>query len=155
MPKFQFSLQVLLKYREDMEQRERDTLMRIMYSYQLSLRHRDELERKLTETRTRLSREQAESPEAGDLEWYRRYMNRLIFEIEQNEKQLVKLDSEVREQKKVVIEAVKKRKVLSALRAKREREFNSALDKKEQKEVDEWVAAKYAARPQSFQQQIP
>ena len=155
MARFRFSLETLLKHREDIEQQERDTLLRIQYIYQLTLRRRDSLQEKRLETMLRLSRKQSENPEAGDLEWFRLYLNRLAHEIDESEKQLVKLDSEIQEQKMVVVEAVKKRKVISTLKAKREREFNIALDKKEQKEVEEWVATRYAVDRQSFQQQIP
>ena len=144
MARFRFSLETLLKHREDIEQQERDTLLRIQYIYQLTLRRRDSLQEKRLETMLRLSRKQSENPEAGDLEWFRLYLNRLAHEIDESEKQLVKLDSEIQEQKMVVVEAVKKRKVISTLKAKREREFNIALDKKEQKEVEEWVATRYA-----------
>ena len=154
MAKFRFSLEVLLKHREDIEQKERDALLRLIYSYQLALRRRDTLEQKRRETMLQMSLKQAENPEAGDLEWFRLYISRLIHEIEENEKQLMKLNTEIQEQKKVVVEAVKKRKVISILRAKREKEFNIAQDKKEQKEVEEWVAARYAAERQSLQRQI-
>lgn len=154
MAKFKFSLQVLLKHREDIEQRERDSLLRITYSYQIALRRRDALQRKRRDTMLQLSLKQTENPEAGDLEWFRLYMNRLAHEIEENKKLLVKLNSEVRAQKEIVVEAVKKRKVISILRAKREKEFNIALDKKEQKEVEEWVTARYAAKRQSLRQPI-
>lgn len=129
--------------------------MRAVYSYKLALRHRDSLQEKQRETKQKLSRTEAENPEAGDLEWFRLYLNRLSHEIEENEKELKKLNSRVQEQKKAVIEAVKKRKVISTLKAKKEKEFNIALDKKEQKEVEEWVATRYAAGRQSLQQQIP
>ena len=152
MAKFRFSLEVLLKHREDIEQREKDSLMKAIYSYQLALRHRDSLEEKKRETKRKLSRKEAESPQAGDLEWFRLYLNRLAHEIEQSEKELEKLDSEVQEKKKAVVEAVKKRKVISTLKAKRKKEFNIALDKKEQKEVEEWVATKVAVGRQSLQQ---
>lgn len=154
MAKFRFSLEVLLKHREDIEQKERDSLLRVTYSYQLALHQRDTLERKRRETMQQMSLKQAENPEARDLEWFRLYMNRLDHEIEENEKQLIKLNSEVQEQKKVVVKAIKNRKVISALRAKREKEFNVALDKKEQNELEEWITTKYAAKRQSSQQQI-
>ncbi|MBN2319540.1 MAG: flagellar FliJ family protein [Acidobacteria bacterium] len=154
MAKFRFNLEVLLKHRENIEQKERDALLRIAYFYQLALRQRDTLEQKRRETMLQMSLKQAENPEAGDLEWFRLYMSRLFHEIEENEKRLMKLNSEIQEQKKVVVEAVKKRKVISILRAKRKKEFNIAQDKKEQKEVEEWVAARYAAERQSLQRQI-
>jgi flagellar export protein FliJ len=154
LAKFRFNLEFLLKHREDIEQRERDALSRLNYSYQLALQHRDTLERKRRETMLQLSLKQAENPEAGDLEWFRLYINRIAYEIEENEKQLIKLNAEIQQQKEVVIRAVKDRKLISTLRRKREKEFNIAQDKKEQKEVEEWVAMRYAVKRQSMPQQI-
>ena len=154
MAKFRFNLEFLLKHREDIEQKERDALLRLNYSYQLALRHRGILERKRRETMLQLSLKQAENPEAGDLEWFLLYINRLTHEIEENEKQLMKLNDEIQKQKEVVIRAVKDRKLISTLRKKREKEFNIAQDKKEQKEVEEWVATRYAVKRQSLPQQI-
>ncbi|MBN2241190.1 MAG: flagellar FliJ family protein [Acidobacteria bacterium] len=155
MAKFKFSLQALLKHVEEMERRERDVLLRLSYSYQVAFRHRETLERKRRETATQLCRRQAENIRAGELDCYRLYLRRLADEIEESEKKLRKLDSEIRRQKAAVMEIMKRRKVISALRAKREKEFYNALEKKEQKEVEEWVAARYAALRQSMQQQIP
>lgn len=154
MAKFQFSLQVLLKHREDIEQKEQDALLRLTYDRQLVIRHRDALQQKRRETMMNMSRAESGNPEAGDLEWFRLYMNRLAHEIDASEKKLTKLNSEIQEQKKVVIEAVKNRKVISALKEKREKEFNIAMEKKEQKEVEEWVATKYAIGRRVLQQQI-
>jgi flagellar protein FliJ len=154
LAKFRFSLEFLLKYREDIEQKERDVLLRLIYSYQLALQHRDTLERKRRETMLQLYLKQAENPEAGDIEWFRLYINRMAHEIEENEKQLVKLNAEIQRQKEVVIRAVKDRKLISTLRKKREKEFSIAQDKKEQKEVEEWVATRYAVKRQSLPQQI-
>ncbi len=155
MAKFRFSLEFLLKHREEIEQRQRDALLRLTHSYQRALRYRDSLEDKRRETMLKLSRKAAENPVAGELEWFRLYMNRLVHEIEESEKNLMKLESEVQEQKKVVIEAIKKRKVISALKAKRQKAFHMELSKKQQKEVDEWVSTRYATSRQSFQQKIP
>lgn len=150
MGKFRFSLEHLLKHRTDIEQRESDALLRIKYSYQVALRDKDILEQKLTETARDLVEEQADKTLPQEIAWFYSYMNRLHYEIDECEKKLAKLDSEIQVQKEIVVEAAKNRKVLSKLKSKKEKEFVKALDKKEQKEVEEWVAAKYAVERQFY-----
>ena len=144
MSKFRFSLEVLLKHREDVEQRERDSLFRAAYAYQVELRERDRLEQKQLDTIKELSLKQEEKVQPPEVNWFQLYLSRLRHEIGECEKRLVELDSKVQSQKRIVIEATQKRKVLSTLKSKKEKEFILALDKKEQKEVEEWIVARHA-----------
>jgi flagellar export protein FliJ len=144
LAKFRFSLEVLLKHREDIEQRERDALFRANYAYQVALRDREQLENKRIHTMKELALKQEENTQPLELNWFHLYLNRLQYEIEECEKRITALDAKVQAQKKIVIEATRKKKVLSALKSKQEKEFIAALDKKEQKEVEEWVATRYA-----------
>ena len=146
MAQFRFSLEILLKYREDIEQKERDELFRVTYNYQMALRARETLEQKRIETTRALSAKQSEGYDTQELNWYHLYLNRLEYELEECAKRLLKLDEEVQAQKKIVIEATKKRKVLSILKAKKQKEFILELDRKEQKEVEDWVITRYAAK---------
>jgi flagellar export protein FliJ len=146
LAKFRFNLEVLLKHREDIEQKERDELLRIRYAYQVARGELEQLEIKRSQTMKDLALKQTEKADSRDMNWFYLYLNRLHTEIEELKKRLIELDSQVQAQKTVVIEATKKRKVLSILRSKRKKEFIRALDKKEQKEVDEWITARYAAR---------
>lgn len=146
MAQFRFNLEVLLKHREDIEQKERDELLRITYAYQVALRKREQLEQKLRETMKELALKQTENIDSQDMRWFFLYLNRLNHEIYEAEKLLIKLDSEVQAQKAIAIEASKNRKVLSTLKSKKKKEFIIALNKKEQKEVEEWIAVRYAAR---------
>jgi flagellar export protein FliJ len=146
---FRFSLEVLLKHREDIEQKERDALFRMTYAYQVALRDRDLLEQKRRETMKELSRNQSENKNLQETDWFHLYLKRLLHEIEESEKRLTKLNAEIQAQKEIVIDASKKKKVLSTLKSKQEKEFILALDKKEQKEVEDWIATRYAVERQS------
>jgi flagellar protein FliJ len=146
LAKFVFSLETLLQHRERIEQRERDELFRRIYNYQIELRNRDGLAARLKETMEELGRKQAEDVASQELNWFYLYINRLRLEIQEAEKRLFQIDSGVQEQKKVVIDASKKKKTLVSLRAKQEKEFIFSSEKQEQKEIDELVVTRYAGK---------
>ncbi len=151
LPKFLFSLETLLRYREDLEQKERDELFRLTYKYQTELRHRDELAIKFRETMSEISSKRAENSDSQELDLFYLYVNRLIYEIGESEKCLAQLQSEVQRQKDVVIEASKKKKVLALLKSKREKEFAASAEKQEQKEIDDLVVTRYGFENSGYQ----
>jgi flagellar export protein FliJ len=147
LPKFKFSLETLLRHRENLEQSARDELLRLTYNYQVELGRREGLRAKSQETMKELSLKRAENTASEELEWFYLYLNRLAQEIWESTKRLEQLDSEVQAQKIVVIEASKKRKTLDLMKAKRQRQFAFALEKQEQREIDELVVTRFGREP--------
>jgi flagellar export protein FliJ len=150
LARFVFNLETLLRYREEVEQKERDVLFRLTYKHQMELSHKKILEHKLQETAKELGRKQAENTDRHELTWFFLYRNRLDYEIGECEIRLSQLQSDIQAQKNVLIEASKKRKTLAAMKAKKERAYRLALEKQEQKEVDELVVARYAASDNKY-----
>ena len=150
MPKFQFNLETLLRHREEIEQKEKDELLRLTYQYQTELNHRYGLSLKFRDTMEELSLQRSENRENQGLNLYYLYLNRLTLEIGQSEKRLAELQAQVQAQKEAVIEASKKRKALTSLRSKREKEFAAAVEKQEQKEVDDLVITRYGSREAGY-----
>jgi flagellar protein FliJ len=143
LPKFNFSLETLLRHRDDIEQKERDELLRLTYRFETELRHRDELTVKFRETMKELTLKRGENATDQDMNWFYRYLDRLTHEIGESEKCLTRLQSEVQTQKEVVIEASKKKKVLASLKSKKEKEFLVEVEKQEQKNIDDLVITRY------------
>lgn len=146
MKKFIFNLETLLKYREDIEQKERDELSRLFYKYQLELNNRDALAARRQETMVELAKKQAEKVAQKELIWFFLYLDRLSHEREECEKRISRLDLEIQAQKQVVIEASKKRKTLASMKNKKAKEYAAAVEKQEQKDVDELVVTRFAAK---------
>jgi len=71
------------------------------------------------------------------------YLDRLDYEIENSHRRLVRLKAEVELQRKVLVEASKKRKTLTSLRDKKVKEFNVAMDRTFQKEIDDIVVLRH------------
>ncbi len=146
MPKFKFGLETLLRHREDLEQKERDELLRLTYNYQVELARRDDLRSKFQVTIKELSLKRAENAGNQELDWFYLYLNRLTQEIQQSVKRLEQLESEIQAQKLVVIEASKKRKTLDLMKARKKKQFVFALEKQEQKEIDDLVTTRFTVR---------
>jgi flagellar export protein FliJ len=146
LPRFLFSLETLLRHREDLEQKERDELFRLNYKHQTELHHCDDLGVKFRDTMNDLALKQSGSSDPQELNWFYLYLNRLTHEIAESRKRLAKLEVEVQAQKEVVMEASKKKKVLASLRSKREREFTLAMEKQEQREIDDLVVTRFPGR---------
>jgi flagellar export protein FliJ len=150
LAKFRFALETLLRHREDLEQKERDELLRRTYKYQLETQKRNDLTAKFQETMKELSFKRSENTPQNELDFFYLYLNRLTHEIRESEKRLSQLQAEVQSQKEVVIEASKKKKTLATMRGKKEREFMAAADKQEQKEVDELVVTRYGNKEPEY-----
>lgn len=151
MAKFRFGLETLLRHREDVEQQERDELMRRNYKYQVELHNLEELQLQLQSTVAELAVKQTENPELHELDGYHRYLSRLNLEAAACEKRLAQLQSEVEAQTSVVVEASKKRKTLASMRTKKEKEFIIEQEKQYQKEIDDLVVTRYARKdPESL-----
>ncbi len=151
MPRFLFSLETLLRHREQIEQKERDELFRLNYKCQTEIRHRNDLSLKFRETMNELALKQSEHSDHQELNWFYLYINRLTREIGESEKRLAQLEVEVQAQKDIVIEASKKKKVLASLRSKKEKEFVSATEKQAQKEVDDLVITRFTGRESEYE----
>jgi flagellar FliJ protein len=150
LTRFVFSLETLLRYREDVEQKERDVLLRLTYKHQMERNHRQSLEVKLQETMKELELKQSENVDRQELTLFHLYLTRLNYEIGECEKRLSQLQADVQAQKNIVIEASKKRKTLIAMKAKKAKAYSVAMEKQEQKEVDELVVARYATIDRQF-----
>ena len=151
LAKFRFSLETLLRHREDLEEKERNAMLRLSYKYQTALRRRDDLNLKRQQTMNQLVQMQRDnSVDQKEMAWFYLYLNRLTYEITACEKHLLKLESEIQTQKEILIEASKKRKTLSSMKTRQKKEFIRESERQEQKEVDELVVSRFAGKESGY-----
>ena len=143
MAKFRFSLQALLRRREDAEQVARDEMMLRVSRQQQEQQKLDDLKNRRAENAAEMAAKQLDNTAYGELVYYRMYLDRLDSEIDNSQRRLVRLRAEVEVQRRVLVEASKKRKTLTSLRDKKEKEFNMAMEKAFQKEVDDIVVIRH------------
>jgi flagellar protein FliJ len=144
LAKFKYSLETLLRYRQEIEDRERDALHRLTYKLQVEENIRRELETKSRETMCDMAAMCADRSRDHELTWFHRYLNRLTGEMKESDKRLVQLTAEIQAQKEAVIEASKNRKTLASMKTKKEKEFSLELERREQKEIDDLVVTRYS-----------
>jgi flagellar protein FliJ len=146
LARFRFSLETLLQYREDVEQKERDELFRRTYRCQVESQKRNELTAQFQKTMNELSQKRSENAAHRELDLFYKYLNRLTQEIKESEKRLERMQAEVQSQKEAVIDATMKKKTLATMREKKKRNFMAAVDSQEQKDIDELVVTRYTGK---------
>jgi len=129
-----------------MEEKERDELFRRTYRYQVETQKRNALTVKFQETMKELSQKRSENSPHKELDYFYKYLDRLLLEIKESDKRLAQLQTEVQSQKEIVIEAIKKKKTLSMMQERKRREYIAAMDNLEQKDIDELVVSRYASK---------
>ncbi len=141
---FTFRFETLLttrRHAEDALQKELSDAKRALSAEQALLREsRDTRRRSLAE----LQRRQGEGFRAPDLALFGSYLDRLAREIDARLKRVAAAERRVNQQRLLVVEAMKRRKVLEKLREKDEREFLETLAVNERKFVDEVATGRHA-----------
>lgn len=143
MPKFKFSLQTLLQRREDAEQTARDEMMLRLSRQQQEQQRLDDLKKRRSENAAEMAEKQQDKTAYDELVYYRLYIDRLDQEIDTGKRRIVRLKAEVEIQRKVLIEASKKRKTLTSLRDRKEKEFKLESDRTFQREIDDLVVLRH------------
>ena len=146
MKKFAFNLETLLRHRANLEEKERNELSRITFLFQTEVKRRDNLRNRLKETSVELGRLRRENADSGEVVWFYPYIDRLRHEIAVTDKRISELQQDIQAQKLVVIEAIKKKKVLDSLKTRKQKEFNLAVERYEQKTVDELTITRFARK---------
>jgi len=137
MKKFAFKLETLLRYRVSIEEKERNTLTLLSYRLHSELSRLDGLHNKEKGAMSELAQARADAVDDPETQWYYPYLEKLRLEIERSKKQIAQVEKEIDAQKTVVLEAIRKKKVLDTMKSKKLKEFGTSVDKLEQKAVDE------------------
>ena len=143
MKKFAFRLETLLHYRKNLEEKEQAVLFQLFSRLQRESNHLQDLQAKHQETLKELTQMRAEGAVYGETSWFYLYLDRLRFEMRRSSERIRQLEQDIQEQKAVLVEASKKKKILDSLKTKEKKAFISAVDKQEQKAVDEIVVIRF------------
>ena len=146
---FIFRFETLLTTRRHAEeacQKELSDAKRALSAEQALLRESRETRRR---SLLELGRRQGEGVRAADLALFGSYLDRLGREIDARLKRVAAAERRVSQQRQLVVEAMKRRKVLEKLREKDEREFIETHARDERKFIDEVATGRHArgARP--------
>lgn len=134
---FIFRFETLLttrRHAEEARQKELSEAKRALAAEQALLRESRETRRR---SLMELGRRQGEGFRAADLALFGSYLDRLAREIDARIKRVAAAERRVGQQRLLVIEAMKRRKVLEKLRERDEREFRDTHARNERKFIDE------------------
>jgi flagellar export protein FliJ len=146
MKRFVFALETLLRYRRNLEEKERNELSRLFFRYHREKQSLASLQSKHGDAMMELTQKRTGEVDPREIEWSCLYLKRLEFEMEECRKRIHQLEKEIEIQKKAVIEATKKTKILDTLKSHKRQDYLAAYDKEEQKTVDEIVVTRFARR---------
>lgn len=146
MPRFRFNLETVLKHRRNIEEREQTKLGAINCHLQAAIRHMQDLSSLQNETRRELGLKKVERIDAAELGWYYTYLDWLDRESETAGKKIADLNRQMEEQKIVLIEASKNKKILDKLREKRMKQHLASLEREEQKAVEDFVVMHFGIK---------
>lgn len=146
MPRFQFSLETVLKHRRNIEEREQAKLGSIHCQLQAATRHMEDLRSLQDATLRELATKKVDRIDAAELGWYYTYLDRLAGEMETAGRTIAGLNRQMDEQRTVLIEASRNKKVLDRLREKKMKQHHAAQDRDEQKAVEEFVVTHFGSK---------
>ncbi len=147
MKRFSFRLETLLRHRRNLEEKERNELFRLASLLHRECEQLERLQGKNHATLLELAGKKIANAEHAEIGWFYAYLDRLRYEMEQCRKSIAKLNKEIEDQKLLVIEASRRRKVLDTLKTRKHREYSALVEKDEQKAVDEIVVVRFPHRP--------
>ncbi len=144
MPRpFHFSLQKVLEYREQLEERAK-------LAFSVALREHDAQADRVRRLRDSLTRHEArwfaEPMSAADIWLWRMYRQRLTEEIKEAEGVLARLRQEMEARRGELVEKSKDRKLLERLKSNKAMEHFHQENLKEQREFDEMATLRYQHR---------
>jgi flagellar FliJ protein len=143
MKRFAFRLETLLHYRKNLEEKEQAVLFQLVSRLQRESNHLHDLQAKHQETLNELTQMRCEGAEYRETSWFYLYLDRLRFEMRRSAERIRQLEQDIQEQKAVLVEASKRKKILDSLKTRERKAFDSTLDKQEQKAVDEIVVVRF------------
>lgn len=144
MKRFRFSLESVLTYRMNLEDKEKQLLAAISGHLATEKNQLDDLRKKYAQAELEsMGGEGKSSLNENETELYRLYLKRLSHLIKAKGEQVQKLQFELEKQKEQVLKAYKNRRLLEMLKKKRFQAFCTEADKQEQKFVDELQLVKF------------
>ncbi len=143
MKKFAFRLETLLRYRKNLEEKEQAALFQLHSRLQRENNHLQDLQRKHQEILAELTEQRLAGADYGETSWFYIYLDRLRFEMRRSAERINRLEQDIQNQKTVLVEASKKKKILDSLKTKEKKTFVTAVEKQEQKSVDDLVVIRF------------
>lgn len=155
MPKsFKFRMQSILDHKQDIEDREKEKLAKILQRLDQAKAYLANLEKKRELTRIELKEKQrAGSLNINELRIYNAFLKKLDQDILNARLMIEQIKAEERAQRAELLKAAQDRQAFEKIKEKHKEAFQAEEDEKERKLIDELATIKFARRQQEEQQQ--
>ncbi len=141
---FQFSLQRVLEYREQLEDQARLAMSRAQQAYEIQQQEVAKLQTDLGRTHADLRN--LKNPTVDEMWLYREYKERLLQDLAEATSRLEELAREVTLRRTELIECSKERKLLEKLKQTQAQDFAREQQSREQKTFDETATLRHQDR---------
>ncbi len=143
---FRFNLETLLKHRRNIEEREKAKLGELNGQVLAATRRLEDL-RALRDALVReLSATQSATFNAAELGWYYSYLDWLAREMGSAADRITELSRRLEDQKLILLEASKNKKVLDRLRERKWKQYLQLLEQDERKAAEDFVVMQFGPR---------
>jgi flagellar FliJ protein len=143
MKRFAFRLETLLRYRKNLKEKEQAALFQLMAMHQRECSHLEDLQRKQQEVFVELADLRSTGAGYSETSWFYLYLDRLRLEMRRSTERINRLENDLQEQKAILIEASKKKKILDSLKTRQQKAHVVAEEKEEQKAIDDLVVIRF------------
>lgn len=140
MKKFQFTLEKLLDYKDQVLEKEKNDLAYLHAEKNSALEHKEELEQYMKEAQDDFNFRAQKGISPMEMFMFKEYHNTLRLSIEDTTREIEKLEASIEKQTGVVTEASKDVKSLEKLEEKQLEEYNHAAAKENEQFIDEFVS---------------
>lgn len=142
MKRFQFTLDKLMGYKDQVLSKEKNDLAQLRSDRLKVISEKEEMEQKLRESGEEFAEKAALGMSITEITMFKGFHNALIDQIRLKEKQISEFDDRIAKQLNVVVEASKDVNSLEKLRDKQLEEYRFRVNKSEEQFIEEYVSNK-------------
>ncbi len=142
MKRFQFTLDKLMGYKDQVLSKEKNDLAQLRSDQLKVISEKEEMEHKLRESGEEFAEKAALGMSIMEITMFKGFHNALIDQIRLKEKQISEFDDRIAKQLNVVVEASKDVNSLEKLRDKQLEEYRFRVNKSEEQFIEEYVSNK-------------
>lgn len=142
MKRFQFTLDKLMGYKDQVLSKEKNDLAQLRSDQLKVISEKEEMEQKLRESGEEFAEKAALGMSIMEITMFKGFHNALIDQIRLKEKQISEFDDRIAKQLNVVVEVSKDVNSLEKLRDKQLEEYRFRVNKSEEQFIEEYVSNK-------------
>jgi flagellar protein FliJ len=144
---FKFKLQSILDYKQDLEDKEKEKLAKILQELEQAKNYKRMLEQRKVQAQSELREKQREGGvDVNQLRFYTNYLKKLDNDIQYAALLIEQIKAREREQRQALLKAAQERQTYEKLKEKHKEQFDEEEAEKERKLIDEMATIGFARR---------